>query len=183
MLAYADWSDGEADDVLFEHVYARHVQLSRTHLTGAQILDARFETCDFASAAWDKPHLRRVELLGCRMVGARLVQASLEDVLFKECSAEFAIFWNGTFSAARFEQCKLHQASFEGANLSGVVFAGCDLQQADFRNTKLVGADFRGSAIDGVQIGIRELQGAIIDPSQAVLLAALLGIQVKAVGE
>lgn len=44
----------------------------------------------------------------------------------------------------------------------------------------MVDTDLRGSQLEGLRVGISELQGAIIAPSQAVHLASLLGIVVKA---
>ena len=40
-----------------------------------------------------KAHLRRVELSGCRVVGFRLSNASLEDVQISRCNAELARFY------------------------------------------------------------------------------------------
>jgi uncharacterized protein YjbI with pentapeptide repeats len=73
----------------------------------------------------------------------------------------------------------LREASFDGSDLSGVVFRDCDLSQVDLRNTKLKRADLRGSTISGVQVGIKELQGAIVTASQAIQLAGLLGVTVQ----
>jgi uncharacterized protein YjbI with pentapeptide repeats len=178
-----DWSGVQAEDVALEQVAGRRVLLSGTKLAQLQLVDSRLETCDLAAAEWPKSFLRRVELLGCRMVGAKLEHASLEDVVLKDCIVDYGLFWEASFKAARFERCSLREASFAGANLSGVVFAGCDLTRADLRNTKLAGADFRGSTLDGLQVGIKDLQGAIIDPTQAVHLASLLGMTVQPVDE
>jgi len=44
---------------------------------------------------------------------------------------------------------------------------------------KLAGADLRGCTLDGLHAGWQELQGAIIDPSQALALVQALGIIVE----
>ena len=46
-------------------------------------------------------------------------------------------------------------------------------------DAKLAGADFRGSKIESVRLGLKELQGAIVDIEQAVGVARMLGIVVK----
>lgn len=182
-LANCDFSEQAATDVLLDQVYFKRVSLSQTQLTAPQVIDSRLEACDFAGAEWEKAYFRRIELLGCRLVGAKLIQANIEDVVIKDCNGELALFWESSFKAVRFERSTLREASFEGANLSGVVFDTCDLQKADLRNTKLVGTDFRGSMLSGIQVGIKELQGAIIDPAQAVQLADLLGMTVRTADE
>jgi uncharacterized protein YjbI with pentapeptide repeats len=67
--------------------------------------------------------------------------------------------------------------------LAGVVFRNCDLTNADLRNTTLRGTDLRGSTLTGMQVGAKELRGAIIDPTQAVHLARLLGVTVRALDD
>ena len=178
-LANLDLTDQAADDVLFERVQLKRVLLSRTRLHGSQLLDVRFDVCDFTGAEWEKPHLSRIVAVGCRMLGTKLFEAKIDNALLKDCNAAYAVFWSAMFQATRFEHCTFREASFQGADLSGVVFDGCDLTGADFRETKLVGTDLRGSKLDGLRVGIKELQGAIIDATQAVHLVTLLGITVK----
>ena len=66
-----------------------------------------------------------------------------------------------------------------GADLSGVLFSRCNLTRCDMTGARLSGADFRGSSIEGLKVGLDELQGAIVDPSQALSFASLLGLVVK----
>lgn len=179
VVSHAELHDQVADDVLFEQVLFRRVNLMQTNLSRAQMLDVRFETCDLVGAEWEKVHLNRVECIGSRLMGLKLIKAEIENVFVKDCNAEFAIFWDAVFKGVRFEHCILGETSFERADLSGVVFHDCDLRKADLRGAKLVGTDFRGSRIDGLQVGLKELRGAIVDPSQTLYLAALLGITVK----
>jgi uncharacterized protein YjbI with pentapeptide repeats len=178
-LATSDLSDQEADDVLFEQAHLKRVMLARTRLTTAQLIDVQCDVCDFAGAEWEKAHLTRIEWAGCRLMGMKLMEAQITDAVFKECNAEFALFWSSAFKAARFERCNLSGASFQEADLSGVVFKECDLSRADLRGAKLIGADLRGSKLDGLNVGIKELQGAIIEPAQAAQVVSLLGITVR----
>lgn len=180
VLERCDLSDQAAEELLFDQVHCKRVGLSRTQLGHMQWLDVRCDVCDLTAAEWQKPHLTRVEFVGCRLMGLRLLDAELQDVQFKECAAEYALFWPAVFKGARFERCQLREASFQGADLSGVVFQDCDLRQADFQGAKMVGTDLRGSQLEGMRVGLAELQGAIIAPTQAVHLASLLGIVVKA---
>jgi len=46
-----------------------------------------------------------------------------------------------------------------------------------------MGADLRGSKLEGVQAGTQELKGVIVDSTQAIQIAGLLGIIVKEKGE
>ena len=63
------------------------------------------------------------------------------------------------------------------------MFTRCDLTDADLQGANLRGADLRGSLLDGLRIAPKDVQGEIIDPSQAVQVAGLLGLTVKAIDE
>lgn len=168
-----------AEDLLLDRVVCQRVRLGECQLTLAQLIDVRFEGCDLAGGVWEQPELRRVEFEGCRALGLTLTNASLDDVRFQRCNAEHLRLWSSSLRSVRFEHCVLRQASFVESDLSGTVFWRCDLTGADLRGTKLAGADLRGSTLAGAQLGIAEIRGAIIDPAQAVHLAALLGVSVQ----
>jgi uncharacterized protein YjbI with pentapeptide repeats len=177
-LAGCDFAHQAASGVLFEQVHFRRAAFTGTRLVRLRLADTRAEVCDLSGASWEKARLRRAEFAGCRLLGIQLLEAQLEDVVFRECVLEGAVFVSATFRAVRFEKCNLRGASFEEADLTGTVFAQCDLTNASLRDSKLHGADWRGSTLNGLQASARELEGVIIDPAQAVQVVGLLGITV-----
>jgi uncharacterized protein YjbI with pentapeptide repeats len=182
LLADCDFSDMlgiNKPGVLFEQVHCWHDVFLQARLMGMRLFDCLLERCDFSAVDWEKAHLRRVEFLGCRLLGTNLSEAAIEEVAFNGCTADGAFFAMAKFKAARFERCRLHGAAFEGADLSGVVFHECDLAHADLRGAKLVGTDLSTSKIDGLEVGANDLQGAIIGPHQAVQVVGLLGVTIK----
>ena len=178
LIVDADFSGVTAAEVALDRVVGRRLRLAQAELRLAQLTDVQLDTCDLAGATLIKPQLRRVALLGCRLLGAALLDARLDDVLVQRGNAETLRCWNSTLRGVRFERCALRAASFTGSDLSGAVFRGCDLSGADFRDARLGGADLRGSTIAGLQVGLRELQGAVVSPAQAVELAQILGLVV-----
>lgn len=179
ILSRPDFADQSASDLGWEHVHLKHGRLGGTRWQRPQLLDVRADVCDLAAAEWHKARLNRVALQGCRLLGWKLAESTLDNVLFADCAADLAAFWSSRFRATRFERCVLTEASFEGAQLDGVIFRDCDLQRANFEGARLHGADFRGSNLAGMVVGINELQGAMIEPAQALHLASLLGLIVK----
>jgi uncharacterized protein YjbI with pentapeptide repeats len=167
----------------FERIHFRRVVFGPSQHVKLRFIDCRIESSDLSGIAWDQARFRRVEFLGCRLIGAQFLGAELEDVVFKDCSLGNAVFSLARFKAARFENCMLTQASFESADCSGVVFADCDLSQADLRQAKLGATDLRGSRLGGVQVGAPELKGAVIDSAQAIQIASLIGLIVREKGE
>jgi uncharacterized protein YjbI with pentapeptide repeats len=144
-----------------------------------RLLDVQLEACDLTGAIWEQARLQRVTFNGCRLRGVQLLEAHCENAVFHDSLLENSNFASATFKAARFENCDLREAVFTEADLGNVVFQRCDLTHADLRGSKLTGADLRGSIISGMQVGAPELKGAIIDPTQAVQVASLLGLSVK----
>ncbi len=178
-LAHERWIGQSAERISFEQVLFKQISLHTTELAHAQMNDCRCLECDFANAHWFQPDFARVELLNCRLTGFCAIEARLQDVLFKGCQMTLAQWRFATFKTVRFEHCDLSDADFQGADLSGVVFVDCDLSRAEMSGVKLVGADLRGCVLNGLHASWRELQGATIDPSQALALVQAFGIQVE----
>ncbi|MDU4622450.1 MAG: pentapeptide repeat-containing protein, partial [Clostridioides difficile] len=60
-----------------------------------------------------------------------------------------------------------------------LVFEYTNLKKANFNGTKLSGIDFTTNNIEGIEIGIDDIRGAIFDVSQAIDLTKLMGIIIK----
>lgn len=173
-----DLTEQSAGNVLFEEVSLRSTIFTGSRLPRLRLLDVRLEACDLSGAFLEEARFRRVELIGCRLMGVQMLSAQLDDVHFKECNLEGAVFVSSQTKALHFESCILCNVAFEGAKLEGAIFKRCDLTNADLRNTNLGEADLRSSIFDGLQVSPKDMQGAIISPTQAVQVASLLGVTV-----
>jgi uncharacterized protein YjbI with pentapeptide repeats len=147
------------------------------------MLDVKVEASDCSGAVWDRARLRRLTFTECRMVGIQLVETDLQDIEFVRCTLAGGLFIGAACRSISFRECVLREASFESAELAGARFTDCDLTGADLRGARLQGADFRSSTLSRVRVGQRELDGVIIDPSQAVQVVALLGVEVRDVDD
>jgi uncharacterized protein YjbI with pentapeptide repeats len=178
-LSQLDLGGQRAEYATFEATRFSHVSMSESNFPGLSLLDVRLEDCDLANAGLYKASLQRVELVASRIVGLKAGGAEFHDVLFKECKGSFSFFRSAIFKSVRFEDCDLTEADLGEADLSGVIFSRCNLTRCDMAGAKLAGTDFRGSNLDGLKVGLDDLQGAIVDPSQALGFAMLLGLVVK----
>jgi uncharacterized protein YjbI with pentapeptide repeats len=59
------------------------------------------------------------------------------------------------------------------------VFRECDLSRCEFTDTKLADTDLSDSEIGGILVKPADLRGVTVNRDQAVVFAALLGINVK----
>jgi uncharacterized protein YjbI with pentapeptide repeats len=81
-LAHAELVGQAARDVTFDTVHFKHVRLGGTLLSAPHLRDVRFDTCDFAEAAWDKAQMTRIEVIDSRLLGFKASEALIQDALF-----------------------------------------------------------------------------------------------------
>jgi uncharacterized protein YjbI with pentapeptide repeats len=179
LIADCRLADQAAEFVTFETTCFKQMAMQRAELRGLRLADVRFEACDLADSSWERLSASRVELIGCRLIGLQATDGRVEDLLIKGCNAVHAQFWSTVFKRVRFESCNLSETNFQSADLTGVVFDKCDLRGAKMADAKLAGADLRSSNIDAARVGIKELQGAIVNIEQAVSIARALGVDVR----
>jgi uncharacterized protein YjbI with pentapeptide repeats len=178
LLANVDVSVQDARDLLLEQVHWQRGRLVGARLVAAHLRDVRFSQCDLSQAVLDKAALQRVEFLNCRLTGLQANDGRFQDLLLRDCHAQYASFAGGVFKGVRFERCILRDASFLEADLTGALFLDCDLANADLLGARLGGADLRGSTIDGLRVGLKEIQGVKVDLLQAGSLLQGLGATV-----
>jgi uncharacterized protein YjbI with pentapeptide repeats len=178
-----DYNNLQAGGLILEQVKARKLQLLGSNLPGLRVVDATLETCEMSGSQWERAFFRRVIFQGCRLLGTQMLEGIFEDVEFVNCMAEGLLMVSGKFKNCRFLKCNLHKASFDGADASSVVFDNCTLTEANFHLARLKGTDFRSSEIGGLQVGVEEMQGAIIAPHQALQVVGLLGVKVQTIDQ
>lgn len=175
---------GEARQQSFESVEVSHCRMQEVRCAGCtldrfDVEETEFMKCDLANAKFEQSIFRNATFSGCRLTGASFTQSNFKQVLMKDCKANLASFRFCTFASCRFQHCDFHGADFQGANLSGAVFRDCTLTETQMSQALLHGADVRTCNIDGLKIGIPELQGMVLSHSQFLLVADLVGITVK----
>ena len=170
------------------NILMRQCSLAMARFTGAQLpkahlADAAFNHCDLANATLREATLCRVSISDCRITGLSSPEAQWEDVAITNCHGELINFSGATLKRVTFTKCNLTEADFYNATLTDVRFIECELHRARFAAAKSKRTDLRTSTIEGIQMGPRELQGVIIEPSQAQILIAGLGVSVRWPGD
>lgn len=175
--------DVERPGVRIGEMRAEGSVLERIQLAGCEIgsaawKDVRLTACDFANMRAHRMTLQRVELIDCRLTGLSSASMDVRDVLFRKCDLRYAQLREAAFRNCEFLECNLEDADLQGANLCGCILQGCDLGRADFRGARLQDADLRRSQVEGMVVGVGDLEGTIVDPSQAMVLARLMGLRI-----
>jgi uncharacterized protein YjbI with pentapeptide repeats len=158
--------------------------LERVHLAAGQFgsavwKDVRFVGCDLANLRVHRMVLVRVEFVDCRLTGFSATALDWQDVLIRNGDLRYCQLQAGKFRNCEFEGSNWQEADLQQTDLAGSVFRSCNLAHADLHGAKLQNTDLRNSEVEGMLVGVNDLKGAIVDPSQAMILARVLGLQIK----
>ena len=169
-----------ATSLSIESCVLNRVALTDSTFAAITLRDVRLVECDLANVKTRALTALRVELLDCRMTGFRVEEpAECHDVLISQGLQSYSQFAYASFKSGEFDACNFEDANFLGADLQGCIFRDCNLHNADMRGAKLREADLRGSRVEGLRVHPADLYGAMVDPSQAIIFAALLGIRIR----
>ena len=172
------WSGTSANGIAFETVVFKSAKLARATMRDTRLLNVAVSNSDFANADWRGAAFERVEMTSTRLTGFNGSEGKYRHAVFRQCSAQYAVFQLANFDGCRFEECDLSSATFEGATLWDITFLKCNLSSSRFTSANLADVDLRGSRIEGIQIDLKSLQGVRIDPSQTITIAALTGAKI-----
>ena len=128
------------------------------------------------SAVFDNADLRKVDLTGAQLWGARLDSAqlqgaSLESAQLQGASLRLARLQGASLKSAQLQGASLYQAQLLGAVLFGAGLQGASLYGAQLQGAALEFAQLQGAALDGAELqgaalGEAQLQGAALDQAQ-----------------
>ncbi len=175
----AAWVDGKAGVLHLEGCVLRRVRLAGSEFGSVIAKDVRLVGCDLANVRAHRLNLVRVELIDCRFTGFATRAADCRDVLVQDSDLRFAQLAGALFRRCAFASTDLTEADLREADLTSVLLRGCQLTRADLRQARLRGADLRQSDLEEMLVGIADLDGAIVDPAQAMVLARLMGLQIR----
>ena len=151
---------------------------SGCNMEQAGFRDTVFEACDFSNCDFTKAAFQRAVFQGCKLMGADFVEASLRHVRFSDVSGGYVNFADSKVQDTAFEKSRLPNAAFLRCRLAAS-FDTCDLQQSLFQQTPLKEIDLRTCRLQGLQVALPDLKGAVVTPLQAVDLAVLLGLVIR----
>lgn len=142
-------------------------------------VDVIFDHCDLSNCQMSESTLRRVVFDHCRMTGADLSRCVMQDVVFLNCALDYSNFAFSSFKNCRLADCVCTQSSFSEGKFTAFEIQRCKLDESEFFHSRLQGVDLSSCTIEGIALCGDELKGVIVNPSQAVDLARVLGIIIK----
>ena len=178
-IADGDFSGTTIPSLAVRRSVFEAISFAQAHLRSVRLRDVRFVRCDLSNAVMRGVEASRVEFVDCRLIGMKAIECRMEDVLLERCDSRYAQFNDGAVQCSDFVDTQLNEAEFRAVNLENTLWIRSDLSRADLKGAKLTGADLRGASIEGMIVGVPDLSGAIVSPSQAMELARLLGLTIR----
>ena len=136
-------------------------------------------TSTVRSADWDGRDLSGERHEKVAFIDVDLSETVDDGGVFTECAFRGARFNVSTHADAAFvnctfTRCSFFDASFAGCKLVGSMFDGCT-----FGLLEVDGGDWSFTDLSAFDPETAELKGAVIDPAQALVIAAALGLVVR----
>lgn len=178
-LIGADARGLQTRELRIEASTLERLNMAGSSFTTVTIKDARLINCDLANLTTRGLTLLRVELIDCRITGLSGGDVDAQDVLIRDGDQRYSQIRASRFRNTEFDNCNFEESDFQGTDFTGTVFRRCNLRNVEMGNARLPNADLRGSIVEGLHIAVEGLRGAVVDPSQAMTFALLLGLRIE----
>jgi uncharacterized protein YjbI with pentapeptide repeats len=143
--------------------------------------DAVAEGLDWANQRAFRLFARRAQVRRCRLTGAELAEAKLEDVTFEDCRLDLVGLRGATLDRVVFRDCRMGECELNLSVLTDVLFENCELRGATVSGVRLKRVELRGCDLTGLH-GVEALRGARMPwddvLENAPMFAAALGLEI-----
>ncbi|MFE7525805.1 pentapeptide repeat-containing protein [Kitasatospora sp. NPDC057542] len=156
-----------------------NVTAQRTTVENVRLSSVQITAGDLGSLQLSGSKASRTLFRDCRLMGAAVTGAVLDNVLFDNCRLDYATFDQVRASGPLvFDQCVLTEATFTGCDLTGVVMHDCVLHATGFGAGTYRDLDLSGSDLSTVR-GVGNLRKAVISRAQQHQLTDALLVELN----
>jgi fluoroquinolone resistance protein len=188
-VRHQDWEGHDLSEREDTAVAFIDVDLTDASSRGALFSECTFRECRFSSSTHVDSAFVNCTFTGCRFFDATFTDCKLVGSMFDRCSFELLRCEGGDCSfvgmpgadlrRASFRDVRMREADLTGARCDGARLHRVDLSAASLHGAKLSDADLRGSDLSSLDPTAVTLDGAIVDPDQAIVIATALGLDVQ----
>ena len=165
-----DLTEAVNDAGVFTECAFRGTRFNVSRHTGAAFVNCTFTRCSFFDATFTR----------CKLVGSMFDRCTFG--LFKAEGGDWSFTGlpGADLRRSAFRDVRMREADLTGTRFDDAQVLRCDLSGAWLHEASFTGCDLRGSDLSSFDPGTVGLKGAIIDPAQALVIAASLGLVVLA---
>jgi fluoroquinolone resistance protein len=164
-----DLSETTGQGASFSECAFRDCRFNACELTGAAFLNCLFTRCSFFDAT----------LRGCKLLGSSFDRCRFGELCVEGGDWSFAALPGAELARSRFTDVRMREVDLIGAQCQGAVMLRVDLSGSSLARVDFSTADLRGSDLSSLDPMSVRLEGTIVDPDQAIVLAGALGVDVR----
>jgi fluoroquinolone resistance protein len=174
-----------ADTAFHESDFTETTSTSGAKFTDCTFRGVRFNVSEHTGAAFDNCTFSNCNFFGatftdCKFVGAMLARCSFDRLVVRGGDWSFAGLAGADLRTSTFEDVRMREADLTGARCDGAVLRRLDLSGAALGKASFERCDLRGSDLSNLDPWSASLTGAIIDIAQAAVIAASMGLDIRA---
>ena len=136
--------------------------------------DSAFLRCTFTNC-----NLFEAEFIGCKMVGSSFHATALRPLRVTGGDWSFAGLAGADLRGITVRDVRMREVDLTAAKCDNAVLAGVDLSGAQLHSASFMKSDLRGSDLTALDPTFVAVAGAIIEPAQAVVIAQVLGFEIR----
>ena len=145
-----DFSNRDLTELDFQRIINQFVRcnFSGSDMTGVNMYEVRFFSCDFTNVKLDKAKGRKSQIAHCDFSSASMIGVDLTEAEIYGTS-----FDGANFSSANFSQANLQISTLVDTNLTNAVFNDTLIRNTIFTNSDVSGVDFKFTMLNGYSLG------------------------------
>jgi fluoroquinolone resistance protein len=143
-------------------------------LNSSRHTDSAFLRCTFTNC-----NLFEAEFIGCKMVGSSFHATALRPLRVTGGDWSFAGLAGADLRGITVRDVRMREVDLTAAKCDNAVLAGVDLSGAQLHSASFMKSDLRGSDLTALDPTFVAVAGAIIEPAQAVVIAQVLGFEIR----
>lgn len=186
-----DWYGADLTGQVFEDIAYIDLDLSETTSTsGLTFVDCTFRQMRLNVSEHTGASFANCTFTDCRFFDTTFIECKFIGAMFDRCNTDRLTVRGGDWSfvglpgadlrTATITDARMREADLTGARCEGAVLRSLDLSGAMLARANLDRCDLRGSDLSSLDPWTTSLRGAIVDPVGAMVLAAAMGIEVRA---
>ena len=143
------------------------------------LIDTTFENCDLSNINFSNSGIHRTEFINCKLVGTRFEESNIKDVLIMDSIGRYSNFSFSKLNGVNIINSDFNEVIFQEVSHKKLSLEKSSFINAYFNKTSLNKVDLTTCEIDGINVNIEDISGAIVTSMQALHLTKLLNLQIK----
>ncbi len=164
-----DLTEATSAGATFTDCVLTHVKLNASRHTASAFVGCTFTRCNLFEA----------RLVGCKLMGSAFRDCDLRPLTVDGGDWSFVTLTGADLRGVSFQRVRMREADLSRADCEGGTLTDVDLSGGILKGVRFTRCDLRGSDLTALDPRDAALDGAVITPQQAVVVAQTLGFELR----